>query len=71
MAGTRVDERGQLVQIPPAYLACGCPWEPAQVTIGYEGHPAGGRARTYYCRACRVTTWSEQDAGKGPTALGR
>jgi hypothetical protein len=59
MPRTRIDDRGQVVEIPPAVLDCGHPYGAGLVIIGYNPHPNGGRARTYYCRTCRVTTYSE------------
>jgi hypothetical protein len=69
---TRLDERGQVVEIPPAVLDCGHPFGPGLVVIGYNPHPSGiGRCRTYWCRTCSVMTYSEPDDGRGAVALGR
>ncbi|MFN2561635.1 MAG: hypothetical protein ABR571_10120 [Jatrophihabitans sp.] len=62
MIRTRLDERGQVVEIPPAVLACGCEFRPSVAVIGYNAHPSGvGRARCYYCHEHRVWTWEEHD----------
>ena len=74
MPPTRLDGAGRLVEIPPNVLDCGHPFGPGLVVIGYNPHPVGGRARTYWCRTCRVTTFDRPDIpgdGRGAVALGR
>lgn len=60
MPRTRVDEHGRLVEIPPRTLDCGHPYGPGLVTIGYQPHPEGGRARSYYCRTCTTVTFDRR-----------
>jgi hypothetical protein len=72
MPRTRIDERGQVVEIPPAVLDCGHPYGPGLVVIGYNPHPNGaGRCRTCYCRTSRVSTYTEADDARRAFALGR
>lgn len=61
MPRTRIDAAGRLAEIPPAMLDCGHPYGPGLVTIGYQPHPTGGRARSYYCRTCRHVTFDDPD----------
>ena len=72
MPRTRIDEQGQVVEIPPEVLDCGCVYGPRVAVLGYNPHPSGvGRCRTYWCRTCRVMTYSEPDDGRGAAAIGR
>lgn len=55
MPRTRINERGQLEEIPPTTLDCGHPYR-GNVTVGITGLPGGGRVRSYRCRTCGELT---------------